>query len=603
MTRMPSPSRVPEPITATRRKCSTASRSIVLVLAISSAVPAVATVANDLCAPAADPCVVSQVVVATPNSVIDVGNRELQIAGTGAIEVRAGGLTLRGRRVVTGTSARLRTSGSARSDPGAPLVIEADDVALTGEVDVRGSPAGSVDITATGTITLAGRLRGRSESATESASAVTLSAPHVVVAAAVELDGGAEDSGGDLTISANTVTVSGSVTVSGGEGGTVDVSASQSLVVTAAASIRADATTASNDGGEISLRSDAVLEVGGRVSADGRNGVIDGGGDGGTIALVGDEHVSLTAAAGRVQALAGSPDGAGGDIEISSLFGSIEIRGSVNASGDANEGLGGLLEVAADKNFDLHGSLAARGAGAGGGEIDVDAGDRVSIHATGVIDASTTRSAAAGGILVKAGTVVNVQGKLFANSAQSIAGTGGSITLDGCEVAIGTAAELRCRGPRGATTIDAGGPIVVRGSLSSGPADGVNRLRFPAAGPEPDTTGATIAPPATRFADPVLSPCIPVPATRTPTVTATATHTAPSPPTSTPTPTEPVTACPGDCDGNGRVSIAELVRAVNIALQNDTVANCRAADVNGDGRVTINELIQAVNSALQQCRP
>jgi len=591
----------PLPIPATHRRRSTAGPSIALLLALSSAVPAVATEANDLCAPAADPCVVSQVVLATPNSVIDVGDRELQIIGSGAIEARAGGLTLRGRRIASGTSARLRTSGTSRSDPGAPLVIEANEVLLTGEIDVRGSPAGSVDITASGAITLAGRLRGRSESATESASVVTLSAPTVAVAAIVELDGGADDSGGDLNVAADTLTVSGSVIVNGGEGGTVDLSASQLLVVTAAASITADATTASSDGGEISLRSDSVLEIGGRISANGRNGVVDGGGDGGTISLNGDDRVSVTAAAGVVEARAGAPDGTGGDIEILSFFGSIEIRGSVNANGDANEGLGGLLDLAADTTFDLYGTLAARGAAAGGGEIDVDAGGSASIHASGMIDASTTRNAAAGGILVTAGAVVDVQGKLFANSAQNTAGTGGSITLDGCEVAIGAAAELRCRGPRGANTIDAGGAIVVRGNLSSGPADGVNRLRFPAVGPAPDTTGASIAPAATHFADPVLSPCLPAPATSTPTVTATATHTAPSPPTSTPTPTEPVTACPGDCDGNGTVSIAELVRAVNIALQNDTVANCRAADVNGDGRVTINELIQAVNSALQGC--
>jgi hypothetical protein len=60
-------------------------------------------------------------------------------------------------------------------------------------------------------------------------------------------------------------------------------------------------------------------------------------------------------------------------------------------------------------------------------------------------------------------------------------------------------------------------------------------------------------------------------------------------------------ACTGDCDGDGRVSVAELVRAVNIALETQRTAACEAADAGGDGRVTINELVRAVAAALSGC--
>lgn len=64
----------------------------------------------------------------------------------------------------------------------------------------------------------------------------------------------------------------------------------------------------------------------------------------------------------------------------------------------------------------------------------------------------------------------------------------------------------------------------------------------------------------------------------------------------------PATAqCPGDCDGNGRVSIAELLRGVNIALELQPLSNCPSFDVNSDGRVAINELVAAVNAALGGC--
>ncbi len=61
------------------------------------------------------------------------------------------------------------------------------------------------------------------------------------------------------------------------------------------------------------------------------------------------------------------------------------------------------------------------------------------------------------------------------------------------------------------------------------------------------------------------------------------------------------TACGGDCNLDGSVTIDELIAAVNIALGSAPLASCVAADVDGDGAVTINELIAAVNHALNGC--
>jgi hypothetical protein len=66
-------------------------------------------------------------------------------------------------------------------------------------------------------------------------------------------------------------------------------------------------------------------------------------------------------------------------------------------------------------------------------------------------------------------------------------------------------------------------------------------------------------------------------------------------------PTGSPPACTGDCDGNGRVAIAELISAVNIALNRAAVATCAAVDADGDGVVRINELVSAVGSALGGC--
>lgn len=69
---------------------------------------------------------------------------------------------------------------------------------------------------------------------------------------------------------------------------------------------------------------------------------------------------------------------------------------------------------------------------------------------------------------------------------------------------------------------------------------------------------------------------------------------------SAPTPTPPP-SCAGDCDGDGAVTINELITGVNIALGTTSVAQCTAFDTDGDGLVAINELIAAVARALDGC--
>ncbi len=66
-------------------------------------------------------------------------------------------------------------------------------------------------------------------------------------------------------------------------------------------------------------------------------------------------------------------------------------------------------------------------------------------------------------------------------------------------------------------------------------------------------------------------------------------------------PRTPGPSCDGDCNGNGRVSIAELIVAVNVSLGTAPTSRCTAADANGNGAVAINELILAVNSSLFGC--
>jgi hypothetical protein len=60
-------------------------------------------------------------------------------------------------------------------------------------------------------------------------------------------------------------------------------------------------------------------------------------------------------------------------------------------------------------------------------------------------------------------------------------------------------------------------------------------------------------------------------------------------------------ACRGDCNGDGSVTVEEIVASVQIALGDASSAVCPAVDANGDFAVTVNELLAAVRNGLQGC--
>jgi hypothetical protein len=84
--------------------------------------------------------------------------------------------------------------------------------------------------------------------------------------------------------------------------------------------------------------------------------------------------------------------------------------------------------------------------------------------------------------------------------------------------------------------------------------------------------------------------------TRTPTNTPT--HTPTQTPTPTPTPPPP---CIGACNGDGAVTVSDLLAMVNIALGNADVSTCLAGDADHDNEITVDEILSAVNNALRGC--
>jgi hypothetical protein len=60
-------------------------------------------------------------------------------------------------------------------------------------------------------------------------------------------------------------------------------------------------------------------------------------------------------------------------------------------------------------------------------------------------------------------------------------------------------------------------------------------------------------------------------------------------------------ACAGDCDGDGFVTVDEILILVNLSLTSAAPVACTSADINGDDVITIDEILAAVTNALNAC--
>ncbi|HVM96809.1 MAG TPA: trypsin-like serine protease [Candidatus Acidoferrales bacterium] len=62
-----------------------------------------------------------------------------------------------------------------------------------------------------------------------------------------------------------------------------------------------------------------------------------------------------------------------------------------------------------------------------------------------------------------------------------------------------------------------------------------------------------------------------------------------------------VAACPGDCNGDGTVTVDEVLEGVRILLGDADMSVCPVLDSNGDGVITVDELLASVSSLLNGC--
>jgi len=452
-----------------------------LLIAFGAPRPAAATVANDICPAAANPCLVTTMKNVTNNSVLDFGNRDLVIGkvdnngslnlGNGTVEIRAGSLTIapKGRiianagdqgaatltvKVQRNIDIQTSPGGGDRGDIDATSSLGGGNILLCSPDCAATSGGGTIRID--GDVLVQTPLSGLGGTVQIVANTFDLTARGAILAYS-----GGEGGGGSIDIETTTgdLTVEGKINVQGGTGGAGDVSldAGGHLVTKPSSSILANDIGDTGDGFLVELFSHLDATIGASIDGSAKGNQVGLGGGGADIEVIADNSVTVTAS---MKTDGGVPDGDAGDIDIDVGI-NLAQTGALSAQSPGVQGFGGSV------SFEVPGAVFVgpinASGGSSGGEIFVDASGAVVV--TGALDASATVAA--------------------------VDSTGGTIDISGCGITIAAGASLTCLMSGGVNGLHAGGQITVNGPLTAGDS---NVIEFGDPGKIP-IINATITPP------------------------------------------------------------------------------------------------------------
>lgn len=478
--------------------------SILVPALLLAATPAGATVADDLCPAAADPCVFGGTLTVAPGSLLDFGSRAVQLSASARLTVassftvRAGsfrmlpGARITGTSDISGANVRIETAGD--------LALEASGNTRA-RIDVSaGEAPGLVDLVAGGSIAMAGALIANGINTFAGDGFVNMIAgANVLLDGDLQLKGASEGGGGSLFVSApGTVEVLRPIDLSGGDvgGGDFDVQAGGD--VTVRAQINVNGGGLSGDGGTVSLLSGGSIALLGGITGEAAGDSEDGGGSGADVDLFASQ--SVTIGTGLVSITGAFPDGQGGAIIVDAGT-DVTFGVPVIAFGNGIDGCGGFVDIAAGRDVSLA-RVDLNGGGCGGGRLGVVAQGTVTLGQQITADGST-QFGSGGSVQVTATRALMVNGVVRANGSD--VSPAGTITLQSCTLNVTSPAELRTQGLGGTVELRASGQLTVAGDLVS---DGANRFVRRDASVPVAVTGS-VSPVAIPLLDPLLPACPP----------------------------------------------------------------------------------------------
>jgi len=390
---------------------------------------------------------------------------------------------------------------------------------LNGRIDVSGNDAaGTIEITAGGTITVAGHLEANQLPGMTDADGGTIrlcALGDIIMPLNGEIaaSGGIEapSGGGEVDLMAGgQVRLDDQVILTGSCGGVLMVTSGTSLTTNA---VNANATGDGGAGGEIDMTSGTEVDLLGTLAANGGPPLSVGGsgGCGGTVCIV--AAFGAVNVASPIRTEGATPDGGGGQITILSQGSTIvQKNATVSARSNGIQGCGGSVALQPNLVANSASLLDASG-GAGGGEVDVCAGTDIILAATiatsTIVDVSGRGpGGAGGGANIQGGaygqgsvdirSVVDLTGGV--NSPDTGPGNGGMTNVGGCNVTVQTTGALRAGGPGdgGENNLTANEQLTILGKVdaktSGSGTDGKNTFVFPSR--KPPVVSGMVTPPA-----------------------------------------------------------------------------------------------------------
>jgi len=496
--------------------------------------------ADDVCAPGANPCVVSGPVEVAAGSRLDFGLRTLRLKDAGSLvfadgttevwcgrfEASVSGAALRARGDGGGAVVSLRVRGHCASAPQRTCMMESDCAAAGAHscvsdaaiVRIDGTVLGNAETPARISVHAAGDIELRKAallSGTRSASdggslELESTGGSVLVAAVVDVSGGGEGSGGDFSATAALdIAVTARLTATGGDldGGAVTLDAGRDIAI--GDDIRVEATGGSGAGGEIAVMAGRDLAIASLtptgtllIGSDGHQSSDNYGGDGGPASFEADGNMRVDRSV-RFSTSGAPPDGFADTLSFTA-GGDIDFDATVIAKGRGAMGAGGLVEFGSDAhvrlgnpaNFDL------TGAAAGGDLVAESLGD---LDLAASVNVSGGREGLGGRVLASAGGDVQVSGPWTTDGADSPFSVG-EFFIEGCSVSV--SAPLVNAASAGRNHIIGRESIVVspEGSLLASGRDGSNTLQVRSPS-EPPRLQGQVRPAAALVVDEKLEAC------------------------------------------------------------------------------------------------
>lgn len=518
----------------------------------------VAGSANDVCAPAANPCNVTQRVELMAGAVLDFGLRSLVVSGAGKLDfldrsasVMAGPIVLGGNGVgaVSSGSGGVVSIKARRGCSGSParacLATRNCDL---GDCSVSSTCAGDASVACTtnadcalgtcsvgaGTLSLGAAVSGNAASAAYVAlasagdllvnAAVDVSGTaidsdggsvalqshegSVSVAATIKAGGGGEAFGGAIELTAGTDIVSSAIldaTGGDGDGGSVSALAGRDLTVSA--DINVSAASGAGYGGDIDLSAGRDLSING-ASLDNRTSLVSLGHKNNEVPALSGDGGDLTLDAGRnltvqryvdLSSRGAIPEGYGGDVDVSAGA-VLSVAGEVRSNADGNEGDGGSVTLSAAGSLITTETATFEVDGGNGGYVVVASQGPVELGGTFLLGARIN-GGIAGSLSVTSSADADVTASVTALKQS------GTVDFEACRLIFGATGNINNNTISGVNTLVSRESMkLLAGSSVTTKTSGRNTLVYRSAAKPPSRQG-TISPAPELQLDETLDGC------------------------------------------------------------------------------------------------